>query len=66
MNYEVAAVPIPGNADQVESFEQWLEKLSQNGAELVSVAPSQSTRLMLCIFRVPQRGVVSNVAPPIS
>jgi hypothetical protein len=64
MNYEVVAVLIPADPNQIQAFEQWLERLAQNGARLISVAPSVSTRYMLCIFSVSAPGVVGRTGPP--
>ena len=64
MNYEVIAIPIPASAQEAERLEQWLEGVANIGGELISVAPTQSSTRMLCIFRVRQPGSATRNAPP--
>jgi hypothetical protein len=63
MKYEVVALPMPKNAKEAESFEQYLEKASSNGAELVSIVPiAANPSAMMCIFRSSQKGAVDRSA----
>ena len=62
INYEVVPARIPSNHKEVEQFEAWLEKVSQAGGELVTTMPSNISNIVLCIFRVQNRGSLAGFA----